>query len=105
MTAGMAAASPTAVAMRASLMPGATTARPADPRAPISRKEVMMPPTVPKSPTKGVGLAPGGPAAAPARRAVGGLEPLRLPEQVEEIVRALLRAPQLEELPDDDRPR
>ena len=53
----MAASSPSAVAMSASLMPGATTASPAEPFAPISRNEFIMPHTVPKSPMNGVVLA------------------------------------------------
>ena len=52
----MATAKPAAVATSASEMPGATTAREADPRWPISWKEAMMPQTVPKSPIKGVAL-------------------------------------------------
>jgi hypothetical protein len=50
----MAAANPAAVAMSASEIPGATTARVADPRIPIPRKASMIPHTVPKRPMKGV---------------------------------------------------
>ena len=53
MTAGMAAASPAAVATSASEIPGATTASDAEPRWPISWNETMMPHTVPKSPING----------------------------------------------------
>ena len=52
----MAAANPTAVATSASEMPGATTARLADPIWPIPWKEFMIPQTVPKSPINGVVL-------------------------------------------------
>ena len=43
--------------IRASEMPGATTARFAEPMRPMSPKASMMPQTVPKSPMKGVTLA------------------------------------------------
>src|SRR4030042_7045858 len=56
MTAGMAAKSPTAVAIRASAMPGATVIKLADRTMPILRNASMMPQTVPKSPMKGVTL-------------------------------------------------
>src|SRR4030042_5838218 len=56
MTAGMAAKSPTAVAIRASAMPGATVIRLADRTMPILRKASMMPQTVPKRPMNGVTL-------------------------------------------------
>src|SRR3989442_13906979 len=67
-TAGMAAASPTAVATRAPAMPGATawvlelvvTERP--------RNAVMMPPTVPKRPRKGAVLAAGAGDVGPRPR-------------------------------------
>ena len=48
---------PIAVAMRASLMPGATTARFVDPVAPIRLKATMMPTTVPNRPIYGDTLA------------------------------------------------
>jgi hypothetical protein len=53
----MAVAKPRAVVTRASLMPGATIARLVVPRTPISRKESMMPQTVPKSPMNGAVFA------------------------------------------------
>ena len=53
----MAATRPMAVVMRASEMPGATTARLAEPMRPMSPKAFMMPHTVPKRPMKGVTLA------------------------------------------------
>ena len=53
MTAGIAAASPMAVAISASEIPGATTARLALPVCPILWKELMIPQTVPKRPMKG----------------------------------------------------
>src|SRR5205809_225270 len=53
----MAAARPVAVVMRASEMPGATTARLAEPMRPMSSNAVMIPQTVPKSPMNGVTLA------------------------------------------------
>src|ERR1039458_10671903 len=49
MTAGMAAARPAAVVMRASEMPGATARRVAPPAVPRPWKASMMPQTVPKS--------------------------------------------------------
>ena len=57
MTAGIAAPRPNAVAINASEMPGATTAREADPCWPMPWKAAMMPHTVPKSPMKGAALA------------------------------------------------
>ena len=54
MTAGMAAASPAAVATSASEIPGATTARLAEPLWPIPLKEFMIPHTVPNKPMNGV---------------------------------------------------
>ena len=57
MTAGMAAASPAAVAISASEMPGATTARFAEPCVPMLWNDVMMPHTVPKRPMNGAELA------------------------------------------------
>src|SRR5688572_21905283 len=57
MTAGMAAARPAAVAISASAIPGATTARLVEPAALISRNELMIPHTVPNSPTNGAMLA------------------------------------------------
>ena len=57
MTAGIAAPRPAAVAMSASEMPGATTARLAEPCWPMPWKAAMMPQTVPKRPMKGVALA------------------------------------------------
>src|SRR2546423_897502 len=57
MTAGMAAPSPAAVATSASEIPGATTARLAEPCAPIPWKEFMTPTTVPKRPMNGQALA------------------------------------------------
>jgi hypothetical protein len=56
MVAGMAANRPTAVAISASAMPGATTARLADPARPMPSKALMMPTTVPNSPMKGAAL-------------------------------------------------
>src|SRR5260221_11049131 len=53
----MAAARPVAVVMRASEIPGATTARLADPARPMSANEVMIPQTVPNRPTNGLTLA------------------------------------------------
>jgi hypothetical protein len=47
---------PASVAMRASEIPGATTARVADPRAPIPLKVSMIPQTVPNRPMKGLAL-------------------------------------------------
>ena len=52
----MATAKPAAVAIRASEIPGATTARLAEPLSPIPRKEFMIPQTVPNKPIKGVVL-------------------------------------------------
>ena len=52
----MAAARPAAVAINASEIPGATTARVADPLAPMPLKVSMIPQTVPKSPIKGLAL-------------------------------------------------
>ena len=57
MTAGMAAPRPAAVAMSASEMPGATTARLAEPCCPMPWKAAMTPHTVPKRPMKGAELA------------------------------------------------
>jgi hypothetical protein len=57
MTAGIAAARPKAVATSAPEMPGATTARLADPCWPIAWKEFMIPTTVPSRPMKGPALA------------------------------------------------
>jgi hypothetical protein len=57
MTAGIAAASPAAVATSASAMPGAYAARLAVPLTPMPRKAFMMPQTVPNSPMNGVALA------------------------------------------------
>src|SRR4030043_861977 len=56
MPAGVAAKRPTAVAIRASAMPGATVIKLADRTMPILRKASMMPQTVPKRPMKGVTL-------------------------------------------------
>src|SRR4030042_3897702 len=53
MTCGTAAKRPTAVAMRASEIPGATVARLADRVAPMRKKEIMIPQTVPKRPMNG----------------------------------------------------
>src|SRR5205814_992234 len=53
MTAGMAASRPSAVANRASAMPGATTARLVFLDAAIAWKLVMMPHTVPNRPMHG----------------------------------------------------
>ncbi len=50
----MATASPTIVAIRASAMPGATTARVADPLTPMLAKASMIPQTVPNSPKNGL---------------------------------------------------
>src|SRR5438309_242786 len=50
----MAAASPAAVAIKASEIPGATTARLAVPCVPIPWNADMMPHTVPKSPMHGI---------------------------------------------------
>ena len=52
----MAANRPTAVAISASAMPGATTARLAEPARPMLWKASMMPITVPKRPMKGAEL-------------------------------------------------
>ena len=52
----MAAASPAAVAISASEIPGATTARLAEPLKPIPLKDSIIPQTVPKSPMKGAVL-------------------------------------------------
>ena len=57
MTAGIAAPRPAAVAIRASEMPGATTARLAEPWAPMPWKAAMTPHTVPNRPMNGVALA------------------------------------------------
>src|ERR1700677_1107337 len=57
MTAGMAAASPAAVVMRASEIPGATARRVAPPAVPRPWKASMMPQTVPNSPMNGVTAA------------------------------------------------
>ena len=54
MTAGMAAARPTAVAISDSAIPGATIAREAEPADPMPWNEFMIPQTVPNSPIKGV---------------------------------------------------
>ena len=56
MVAGIAANRPMAVAISASAMPGATTARLAEPARPMPSKALMMPTTVPKSPMKGAAL-------------------------------------------------
>ena len=56
-TAGMAAASPTAVAMSASAMPGATAWMLDDVVLDRPMNAVMMPHTVPNSPTNGAVLA------------------------------------------------
>lgn len=53
MVAGIAATSPSAVANRASAIPGATTAKLDCCIAAIARKLFMIPQTVPNSPTKG----------------------------------------------------
>ncbi len=53
----MAAPKPAAVAISASEMPGATTARLAEPCWPMPWKALMMPTMVPKSPMKGAALA------------------------------------------------
>ena len=53
----MAAKRPAAVAMSASAMPGATTARSVEPWAPMFEKADMMPQTVPNRPMNGVMLA------------------------------------------------
>ena len=50
-------ASPIAVAISASLIPGATTERLVVPLRPISLKESMIPQTVPNSPIKGAVFA------------------------------------------------
>ena len=55
-TAGIAAAKPAAVAISASEIPGATTARLADPLIPIPLNDSIIPQTVPKSPIKGAVL-------------------------------------------------
>ena len=52
----MAAASPAAVVMSASEMPGATTARLAEPVRPISSNAFMIPTTVPNRPMNGAAL-------------------------------------------------
>ena len=52
-TAGIAAASPAAVAINASDIPGATTDKLADPLIPMLLKASIIPHTVPKSPIKG----------------------------------------------------
>src|SRR5207245_649716 len=57
MTAGIAAPRPAAVAISASEMPGATTARLAEPCWPMPWNAAMMPQTVPKSPMNGAALA------------------------------------------------
>jgi len=49
----MAATRPTAVAIRASAIPGATIAREAEPADPMPWKELIIPQTVPKRPIKG----------------------------------------------------
>ena len=56
MVAGIAARRPTAVAISASAMPGATTARLALPACAMPWKDWMMPITVPKRPMKGAEL-------------------------------------------------
>ena len=53
MTAGIAAARPAAVAIKASAIPGATTAKEALFMTPIWRKDSMMPQTVPNRPMNG----------------------------------------------------
>ncbi len=50
----MATANPIMVATRASAIPGATTARLAEPLTPIEAKECIMPQTVPKRPKNGL---------------------------------------------------
>src|SRR6185295_193012 len=56
-TAGIAAKSPAPVAISASAMPGATTARLVDPVWLMRSKAMMMPHTVPNRPTNGAMLA------------------------------------------------
>ena len=70
--AGIAAKRPIAVVIRASEMPGATTARLAEPMRPMSPNASMMPHTVPKRPMKGVTLA------VVARKLSAPLEPRHL---------------------------
>ena len=53
MTAGMAANKPTAVAKRASEIPGATVAKLADPAFDMARKEFIIPTTVPSKQING----------------------------------------------------
>src|SRR5881275_1928491 len=77
MTAGIAAPRPAAVATRASEIPGATTARLADPCAPMPWNEFMTPITVPNKPMNGHALElrdlqP----RRPAHGALGRLEPI-----------------------------
>ena len=53
MTAGIAAAKPIAVVIKASAMPGATAARLADPVCAILVNEFIIPQTVPNNPING----------------------------------------------------
>ena len=53
----MAANNPAAVAINASAIPGATTARLVEPVSPILWNEIMIPTTVPNNPIKGDTLA------------------------------------------------
>ena len=53
MRAGIAAARPAAVLIRASEIPGATATIDVEPVVPMARKDCMMPQTVPKSPMNG----------------------------------------------------
>ena len=56
MVAGIAANRPMAVAISASAIPGATTARLAEPARPMPWKALMIPITVPKRPMNGAAL-------------------------------------------------
>src|SRR3989304_1928633 len=80
MPAGIAAPRPAAVAMSASEMPGATTARLAGPCEPMPRNALMMPQTGPESPRNGGRRPPPGPEPLGAqplvRLVVDGIEAL-----------------------------
>src|SRR3972149_5781543 len=100
MTAGIAAPRPAAVAMSASEMPGATTARLAEACWPVAWKAGMPPPTGPDRPAEGGERA----RARPARGAVGRRRPAALAEDLEKLERLPADAPELPGLFHDEGP-
>src|SRR3990170_1823179 len=104
MTAGIAAPSPAAVAISASEMPGATTARLAGPCCPMPWKALMMPVIVPKRPVKGAALAGERARAEFLRRAVDDRESPPLAVGPREAFRVALDGAELPPLLDDEGP-